>query len=162
MFLFRISSFSRFLTVMPLASKPLYSECDSCGCVARFSSVSSPWITLLCYSRQFGGWGPWKRWLHTHPSYLQASISTGEAGEILVLRALYLIDQFFCHFFLKEFDWPIEGLLVPNSPPLKKPVCKTLEPCAPVRLRVVRNGDKNKNRALTITGPDISPGRKTQ
>lgn len=62
----------------------------------------------------------------------------------------------------EEFDWPLEGLLVANSPPLKRPVCKTLELHAPVRLRVVRNGDKNKSRALSITGPDISPGRKTQ
>ncbi|XP_014639212.1 PREDICTED: doublecortin domain-containing protein 5 [Ceratotherium simum simum] len=62
----------------------------------------------------------------------------------------------------EEFDWPIEGLLVPNSPPLKKPIWKTPEPCVPLRLRVLRNGDKNKNRALIVTSPDISPGRKMQ
>nr|XP_012641261.1 doublecortin domain-containing protein 5 isoform X4 [Microcebus murinus]XP_020142122.1 doublecortin domain-containing protein 5 isoform X4 [Microcebus murinus] len=60
------------------------------------------------------------------------------------------------------FDWPIEGLLVPNSPPMKKPICKTPEQYVPLRLRVLRNGDKNKNRSLTILGPAISPGRKTQ
>ncbi|XP_054380519.1 doublecortin domain-containing protein 1 isoform X8 [Pongo abelii] len=62
----------------------------------------------------------------------------------------------------EEFDWPIQGLLVPSSPPMKKPICKTTEPYAPVRLRVLRNGDNNKNRSVTILGPDISPGRKTQ
>ncbi|XP_072873618.1 doublecortin domain-containing protein 1 isoform X2 [Chlorocebus sabaeus] len=62
----------------------------------------------------------------------------------------------------EEFDWPIQGLLVPSSPPMKKPICKTTEPYAPVRLRVLRNGDKNRNRSLTILGPDISPGWKTQ
>ncbi|XP_071074231.1 doublecortin domain-containing protein 1 isoform X2 [Dasypus novemcinctus] len=62
----------------------------------------------------------------------------------------------------EEFDWPIEGLLVPNSPPMKKPIYKTPEQYVPVRLRVLRNGDKNKNRALIIIGPDISPRRKTQ
>ncbi|XP_045413671.1 doublecortin domain-containing protein 1-like [Lemur catta] len=60
------------------------------------------------------------------------------------------------------FDWPIEGLLVPNSPPMKKPICKTPEQYVPVRLRVLRNGDKNKNRSLTVLGPAISPGWKTQ
>ncbi|XP_044114945.1 doublecortin domain-containing protein 1 isoform X2 [Neovison vison] len=62
----------------------------------------------------------------------------------------------------EEFDWPIEGLLIPNSPPMKKSICKTPELCVPVRLRVLRNGDKNKNRAFVIIGPDISPGRKIQ
>ncbi|XP_024304246.1 doublecortin domain-containing protein 1 isoform X12 [Homo sapiens] len=62
----------------------------------------------------------------------------------------------------EEFDWPIQGLLVPSSPPMKKPICKTTEPYAPVRLRVLQNGEKNKNRSVTILGPDISPGRKTQ
>ncbi|XP_053755833.1 doublecortin domain-containing protein 1 isoform X1 [Panthera pardus] len=60
----------------------------------------------------------------------------------------------------KEFDWPIEGLLIPNSPPMKKSICKTPGPPVPVRLRVLRNGDKNKNRAIVLTSPDVSPGRK--
>ncbi|XP_054581665.1 doublecortin domain-containing protein 1, partial [Eptesicus fuscus] len=62
----------------------------------------------------------------------------------------------------EEFDWPIEGLLIPNSPSMKKPICKSPEQDVPVRLRVLRNGDKNKNRALVIMSPDISPGRKMQ
>ncbi|XP_023612163.1 uncharacterized protein LOC102426399 [Myotis lucifugus] len=62
----------------------------------------------------------------------------------------------------EEFDWPIEGLLIPNSPSMKKPICKSPEHDVPVRLRVLRNGDKNKNRALVIMSPDISPGRKMQ
>ncbi|XP_032139559.1 doublecortin domain-containing protein 1 [Sapajus apella] len=62
----------------------------------------------------------------------------------------------------EEFDWPIQGLLIPSSPPMKKPICKTTEPYTPVRLRVLRNGDKNKNRSFTILGPDISPGQKMQ
>ncbi|KAM4846117.1 LOW QUALITY PROTEIN: doublecortin domain-containing protein 1 [Thomomys bottae] len=62
----------------------------------------------------------------------------------------------------EEFDWPIEGLLVPNSPPMKKPICKTPEQKVPVRFRVLRNGDMEKNRYLTVIAPDISPGWKTQ
>ncbi|XP_062054036.1 doublecortin domain-containing protein 1 [Lepus europaeus] len=62
----------------------------------------------------------------------------------------------------EEFDWPIEGLLVPNSPPMKKPICKTPEQCVPVRLRVLQNGDKNKDRSMVIIGPDISSGWRTE
>uniref|UniRef100_A0A8C2NVL2 Doublecortin domain-containing protein n=1 Tax=Capra hircus TaxID=9925 RepID=A0A8C2NVL2_CAPHI len=62
----------------------------------------------------------------------------------------------------EEFDWPIEGLLLPNSPPMKKPIHKAPEQYVPVRLRVLRNGDKNKARAHIIISPDISPGRKMQ
>ncbi|EFB16905.1 hypothetical protein PANDA_013466, partial [Ailuropoda melanoleuca] len=45
---------------------------------------------------------------------------------------------------------------------MRKTICKTPELCVPVRLRVLRNGDKNKNRAFVIIGPDVSPGRKMQ
>ncbi|XP_069927699.1 doublecortin domain-containing protein 1 isoform X2 [Oryctolagus cuniculus] len=62
----------------------------------------------------------------------------------------------------EEFDWPIEGLLVPNSPPMKKPICKSPEQCVPVRLRVLQNGDKNKDRYMVIIGPDISSGWRTE
>ncbi|XP_040601906.1 doublecortin domain-containing protein 1 isoform X3 [Mesocricetus auratus] len=61
----------------------------------------------------------------------------------------------------EAFDWPIEGLLVPNSPPMKRPACKTPEQCAPVRLRILRNGDKKNSRTL-VMGPDLSPGWKSQ
>ncbi|KAI5131756.1 Doublecortin Domain-Containing Protein 1 [Manis pentadactyla] len=62
----------------------------------------------------------------------------------------------------EEFDWPIEGLLVANSPPMKKSFCKTPQQYVPVRLKVLKNGDKNKNRALTIVSPNMSLGWKTQ
>lgn len=75
---------------------------------------------------------------------------------------LLIYYQFFCHFFLKDFDWPIEGLLVPNSPSMKKPVCKTPDQHVHVRLRVLRNGDKDENRALIVISPDISPEWKMQ
>ncbi|XP_031227116.1 doublecortin domain-containing protein 1-like [Mastomys coucha] len=61
----------------------------------------------------------------------------------------------------EEFDGPIEGLLDPNSSPMKRPVCKTPEQRVPVRLRVLRNGDK-KNIRLLVIGSDISPGWKSQ
>ncbi|XP_046323465.1 doublecortin domain-containing protein 1 isoform X2 [Marmota monax] len=60
----------------------------------------------------------------------------------------------------EDFDWPIEGLLIPNSPPMKKPIQKTPEQYVPMRLRVLRNGDKNKSRSLVTICPEISS--KTQ
>ncbi|XP_052037347.1 doublecortin domain-containing protein 1 [Apodemus sylvaticus] len=61
----------------------------------------------------------------------------------------------------EEFDWSIEGLLDPNSSPMKRPVSKIPEHHVPVRLRVLRNGEKKNIRALVI-GPDISFGWKSQ
>ncbi|XP_038187176.1 doublecortin domain-containing protein 1 isoform X2 [Arvicola amphibius] len=59
----------------------------------------------------------------------------------------------------EAFDWPIEGLLVPNSPAMKRLVCKTPEQFVPVRLQILRNGDKRKSRPL-VMGPDTSLGRR--
>lgn len=57
------------------------------------------------------------------------------------------------------FDWPIEGLLVPNSPAMKRSVCKTPEQFVLVRLQILRNGDKRKSRPL-VMGPETSLGRR--
>ncbi|XP_055505240.1 doublecortin domain-containing protein 1-like [Leucoraja erinacea] len=56
----------------------------------------------------------------------------------------------------EEYDWPIEGSLLPNAPPLTKPITKTHGVYAPVRLKVLRNGEQDKSRILTVTGPDIA------
>ncbi|XP_027628561.1 doublecortin domain-containing protein 1 [Tupaia chinensis] len=56
----------------------------------------------------------------------------------------------------QEFDWPMEGLLVRNSPPLKKPAREPPQRVrVPVRLRVVRNGDLKGNTALVVTGLEV-------
>uniref|UniRef100_A0A8C8SUR1 Doublecortin domain containing 1 n=1 Tax=Pelusios castaneus TaxID=367368 RepID=A0A8C8SUR1_9SAUR len=60
----------------------------------------------------------------------------------------------------EDFDWPIEGLLVPNSPSLKKPAGKKSDWYMPVRLRVLNNGDRDKSRSTTIAPPvPPPPGR---
>ncbi|XP_067388214.1 doublecortin domain-containing protein 1 [Emydura macquarii macquarii] len=56
----------------------------------------------------------------------------------------------------EDFDWPIEGLLVPNSPSLKKPSGKKSDWYMPVRLRALHNGDRDKSRAITIVGSDVT------
>ncbi|KAH0516695.1 Doublecortin domain-containing protein 5 [Microtus ochrogaster] len=52
----------------------------------------------------------------------------------------------------------LRGLLVPIIPAMKRPVCRTPEQCVPVRLQILKNGDKGKSRAL-VMGPDVLPGR---
>ncbi|KAM7327628.1 hypothetical protein ACRRTK_013995 [Alexandromys fortis] len=42
---------------------------------------------------------------------------------------------------------------------MKRPVCKTPEQCVPVRLQILRNGDKGKSRSL-VMGPDVLQGRR--
>nr|XP_056707910.1 doublecortin domain-containing protein 1 [Euleptes europaea] len=62
----------------------------------------------------------------------------------------------------KAFDWPIEGMLIPNSPPLKKPAGKKSDSYMPLRLRVLRNGEQDKSKAISIVGPDCTAMVKKQ
>ncbi|XP_066492130.1 doublecortin domain-containing protein 1 [Tiliqua scincoides] len=62
----------------------------------------------------------------------------------------------------EDFAWPIEGLLIPNSPPLKKPACKKSDGYMAVRLRVLRNGELDKTKAITILGSDCKTKMKKQ
>ncbi|KAM6465429.1 doublecortin domain-containing protein 1 isoform 1-T1 [Liasis olivaceus] len=54
----------------------------------------------------------------------------------------------------QAFDWPIEGLLIPNSPPLKKPAGKKSDVNMPLRLKVLRNGEPDKDKAISVLGLD--------
>ncbi|XP_062974492.1 doublecortin domain-containing protein 1 [Elgaria multicarinata webbii] len=62
----------------------------------------------------------------------------------------------------QAFDWPIEGLLIPNSPPLKKPAGKKSDSYMPLRLRVLRNGAQDKHKAVSVLGPDCTSVLKKQ
>lgn len=82
--------------------------------------------------------------------------------EALEAQPLILfIALIFFHVFLKECDWPVEGLLDTNSSPMKRMASKTPDLLVPMQLRVLRNGEKKNIRPLVI-GPDISPGWKSQ
>ncbi|KAK1159658.1 hypothetical protein AOXY_G21032 [Acipenser oxyrinchus oxyrinchus] len=56
----------------------------------------------------------------------------------------------------EDFNWPLEGSLIPNAPPLKKPASKKPDGYTPVRVQVLRNGHNDHFKAVTITGPDIT------
>ncbi|KAM5248426.1 LOW QUALITY PROTEIN: doublecortin domain-containing protein 1 [Ctenodactylus gundi] len=60
----------------------------------------------------------------------------------------------------EEFDWPIEGLLVPSSPPMKKPIHRTQGQCVHLRIRVVKNGDNSRRKSTTVACPSLSLGWK--
>ncbi|KAJ1177710.1 hypothetical protein NDU88_002962 [Pleurodeles waltl] len=62
----------------------------------------------------------------------------------------------------QEFKWPIQGLLIPNSPSMKKPSCKTSDSHTPARLKVLRNGDCGESQPYTIVGPNITNMLKKQ
>lgn len=57
-----------------------------------------------------------------------------------------------------DFTWPMEGFLLPYAPPVKKPSQKkgTIATAAPVRLKVLKNGEADLNRAVTVVGPDLT------
>ncbi|XP_007886061.2 doublecortin domain-containing protein 1 [Callorhinchus milii] len=54
----------------------------------------------------------------------------------------------------ENFEWPIEGSLLPNVPSLKMPAMKWRE-IENKPVRVLRNGHQDKSKAVTVTGPDI-------
>ncbi|KAJ7344525.1 hypothetical protein JRQ81_000475, partial [Phrynocephalus forsythii] len=60
------------------------------------------------------------------------------------------------------FEWPIEGLLIPNSPPLKIPVGKKSDSYTPLKLKVLRNGDPDKSKSISVLGPDCTTAMKKQ
>ncbi|XP_048340541.1 doublecortin domain-containing protein 1 [Sphaerodactylus townsendi] len=62
----------------------------------------------------------------------------------------------------EAFDWPLEGMLIPNSPPLKKPTYKQSDNYMPLRLRVLRNGGQDKSRTISILRPDSATVVKKQ
>ncbi|CAH3148243.1 unnamed protein product [Porites evermanni] len=56
-----------------------------------------------------------------------------------------------------DFTWPMEGFLLPYAPPVKKPSHKkAVTTAAPARLRVLKNGESDESRAVTVVGPDLT------
>ncbi|XP_059150633.1 doublecortin domain-containing protein 1-like [Physella acuta] len=57
----------------------------------------------------------------------------------------------------KQYDWPMEGYLIPNAPPIRKSDKKLgLSGVTPARLRVLKNGERNFSLAVSVVGPNIS------
>ncbi|XP_070543245.1 doublecortin domain-containing protein 1-like isoform X3 [Ptychodera flava] len=57
----------------------------------------------------------------------------------------------------EEFDWPMEGYFIAHAPPLKKSAAKSApNGVVPIRLRVLKNGDRDVRRAVYVVGPDLT------
>ncbi|CAF0809708.1 unnamed protein product [Rotaria sordida] len=58
---------------------------------------------------------------------------------------------------IPELQWPIEGCLLPNVPPIKS-LKSTQTPLAfvPIRLQVLKNGERDFTKSVSVVGPDIS------
>ncbi|XP_071104619.1 doublecortin domain-containing protein 1-like [Haliotis cracherodii] len=57
----------------------------------------------------------------------------------------------------ERYDWPMEGYLMPHAPPLHKSDKKSgLTGVAPLRLWVMKNGERDKTTALQIVGPNLT------
>ncbi|XP_071955234.1 doublecortin domain-containing protein 1-like [Antedon mediterranea] len=57
----------------------------------------------------------------------------------------------------EEFDWPMEAFLIPFAPPIKvRKNEKGDMKAGALRLRVLKNGEKDENKASYVVGPDLS------
>ncbi|GFN87697.1 LOW QUALITY PROTEIN: doublecortin domain-containing protein 1 [Plakobranchus ocellatus] len=57
----------------------------------------------------------------------------------------------------KDYDWPMEGYLLPNAPPIRKSCKKcSLSGMTPVQLRVMKNGERCADSAVTVVGPNLT------
>ncbi|XP_020620493.1 uncharacterized protein LOC110058236 [Orbicella faveolata] len=56
-----------------------------------------------------------------------------------------------------DFTWPMEGFLLPYAPPVKRASQKkAVTTGTPARLRVLKNGESDHSRAVTVVGPDLT------
>ncbi|XP_038620481.1 doublecortin domain-containing protein 1 [Tachyglossus aculeatus] len=103
-----------------------------------------PWVSAQRWAIKHEGTNKPDQWKHSRVenplwnnlTYLWPVLPNGEINE--------------------DFDWPIQGMLIANSPPLKKPTGQKPDWSGPLRLRALRNGDKDKNQATVVIGPNIS------
>lgn len=57
----------------------------------------------------------------------------------------------------EEYDWPMEGFLLPNAPPLHKPLSKlAMSGMAPLRLMTMKNGERDARLAMPCVGPNLT------
>ncbi|XP_066556615.1 doublecortin domain-containing protein 1 isoform X2 [Amia ocellicauda] len=56
----------------------------------------------------------------------------------------------------EAFSWPLEGSLISNAPPLTSAPSGRQKGYVPVRLRVLRNGQRVETQATAVTAPDIT------
>ncbi|XP_041366917.1 doublecortin domain-containing protein 1-like [Gigantopelta aegis] len=56
-----------------------------------------------------------------------------------------------------EYDWPMEGYLIPNVPPPRKQSKKSgLSGVTPKRLSCLKNGERDRANAISVVGPNLT------
>ncbi|CAF1169688.1 unnamed protein product [Adineta ricciae] len=58
---------------------------------------------------------------------------------------------------IPDLQWPIEGCFIPGVPPIKSlKYSQAPETFVPIRLQVLKNGERDTSKAVFVVGPDIS------
>ncbi|CAF3985284.1 unnamed protein product [Adineta steineri] len=58
---------------------------------------------------------------------------------------------------IPDLQWPIEGCFIPGVPPIKSlKSSQAPDGFVPIRLQVLRNGERDMSKAVFVVGPDIS------
>ncbi|CAF0832166.1 unnamed protein product, partial [Didymodactylos carnosus] len=58
---------------------------------------------------------------------------------------------------IPELQWPIEGYFIPGVPPVKSiKLTPTTPAFVPIRLQVLKNGERDLGKAVAVVGPDMS------
>ncbi|CAG5132456.1 unnamed protein product, partial [Candidula unifasciata] len=90
----------------------------------------------------FHNLGQWKKTEHSNPEWNKLAYSWP-------VRADGQLN--------KEYDWPMEGFIIPNAPPLQKPGSNLeISGTTPVRLRVLKNFEPNVDLAVSVVGPNLT------
>ncbi|CAL1540465.1 unnamed protein product [Lymnaea stagnalis] len=91
---------------------------------------------------RFDNLGQWKYTATTNPewnklAYSWPVLANGELNE--------------------KYDWPMEGFIIPNVPPIRKSDKKLeLSGATPARLKVLKNGDRKFESAVSVVGPNMT------
>ncbi|XP_069133406.1 doublecortin domain-containing protein 1-like [Argopecten irradians] len=57
----------------------------------------------------------------------------------------------------EDYDWPMEGYIIPNAPPLHKSSGKnSLSGMTPLRLMCLKNGEQDFRKAIPVVGPNLT------
>ncbi|XP_060074536.1 doublecortin domain-containing protein 1-like [Ylistrum balloti] len=57
----------------------------------------------------------------------------------------------------EDYDWPMEGYIIPNAPPLHKSSGKNnLSGMTPLRLMCLKNGEQDLRKAIPVVGPNLT------
>lgn len=92
---------------------------------------------------RFDNLGQWKHTQVSNPEWNKLAYSWPVSSETGKLN--------------EKYDWPMEGYFIPNAPPLSKSGNKnSLSGITPLRLLVLRNGEKDLSKAIPVVGPNVT------